>query len=641
MRINTVRLKNFGPYEDATFNFNQGLVGIVGSNGSGKSTLVNGIYSCLTNDFSRFHGVKADIIRDTAPAEAKSFVEVSGEHEGVEFLLRRGLRPNSAKLVIAGEREYRKAGDISERLVSDVGLHRKLIDAYVFVDQWDMFKFLSQTDSKRAESFRYLCGTEKSVAIHDACTAFIADLNSGSELVDNSDDLTAQINSLSNNITEEEDKREKSRARLLPDKSLAGVNNIIRLFSLRASLETQTATNEKALELLVEEHAEHASAVTAASAAVTELEGDYEGSVEALASMSADKALWASYSEDMKRYKSVMSSLESLEEPVLDLSPSLCPTCGQEIAEEDRESVLRAQYEKEMVEYTSKRGLLADQLVKPTEPSCNHSPQEIVASQEDVKDFKQQLAAARLQQKELDVCASSCKERVDLLRGSLADDLVKLDSCKKVDDSTYSRAKKRLQEHKELESAISESTGRIEAFISGLVEAQSLLEQLRERIKARQSVGKLKDDVSEVRDLFHWQNIPKIVAQANLAGITGEVNEALAIFGDPFWVESDENLSFKVHFPSSPSRNAGALSGGQKAVLAICFRIAVNKLFGSNVGMMFLDEPTAGLDNENIEYFREALQLLAVKVRGRQQVVIITHATELQSTFDQVVSIET
>ena len=67
----------------------------------------------------------------------------------------------------------------------------------------------------------------------------------------------------------------------------------------------------------------------------------------------------------------------------------------------------------------------------------------------------------------------------------------------------------------------------------------------------------------------------------------------------------------------------------------------MNKLFGSDVGMMFLDEPTAGLDESNIEYFREALQLLAAKVRGRQQVVIITHATELQSTFDQVVSIGT
>ena len=115
--------------------------------------------------------------------------------------------------------------------------------------------------------------------------------------------------------------------------------------------------------------------------------------------------------------------------------------------------------------------------------------------------------------------------------------------------------------------------------------------------------------------------------------------DALDIFGSPFWVEADQNLSFKVHFPASPPRAAGALSGGQKAILAICFRMAINKLFGANVGMMFLDEPTAGLDNENIEYFREALLSLATKVRGKQQVVIITHATELQSTFDQVIEI--
>ena len=641
MRINTVRLKNFGPYEDATFNFDQGLVGIIGSNGSGKSTIVNGIYSCLTNDFSRFHGVKADIIRDTAPAEAKSFIEVSGEHDGVEFVLRRGLRPNSAKLIIAGEREYRKAGDISERLVSDVGLHRKLIDAYVFVNQWDMFKFLSQTDSKRAESFRYLCGTEKSVDIYDACTSFISDLNSGSELVDNSDDLVAQINVLTANIAEEEDKRESSRTKLLTDKSLAGANNIIRLFDERSSLETSLASTRTRLEESQGVYsAAKASAVEAAER-VTELETSYEDSLASVADMSADKALWASYSDAMKRYKGVMSSLNALEEPQLDLSPSVCPTCGQEIAEEDREAVLRAQYEKEMEEYTSTRGLLTDQLVKPTKPACEYSPQEIVSMQEDVKALRGELNEARQDKTAKDGNASSAQRRVAEFETRLSDTLVALDKSKTVDEATYTRAKKRLKEHDETELAISESAGRIAAYEESLTEVQSLLNQLRERIKARQAVAKLKDDVSAVRDLFHWQNIPKIVAQANLAGITHEVNEALTIFGDPFWVESDENLSFRVHFPSSPSRSAGALSGGQKAVLAICFRIAVNKLFGSDVGMMFLDEPTAGLDESNIEYFREALQLLAAKVRGRQQVVIITHATELQSTFDQVVSIGT
>ena len=64
MRLTQVRLKNFGPYEDSTFELGSGLVGIVGPNGSGKSTLVNGIYACLTNDFSRFAGRKAGIVRD-------------------------------------------------------------------------------------------------------------------------------------------------------------------------------------------------------------------------------------------------------------------------------------------------------------------------------------------------------------------------------------------------------------------------------------------------------------------------------------------------------------------------------------------------------------------------------------------------
>lgn len=641
MRINTVRLKNFGPYEDATFNFNQGLVGIVGSNGSGKSTLVNGIYSCLTNDFSRFHGVKADIIRDTAGAEAKSFVEVGGEHDGVEFLLRRSLRPNSAKLVIAGEQEYRKASDISERLVSDVGLHRKLIDAYVFVNQWDMFKFLSQTDSKRAESFRYLCGTEKSVEIYEACTKFITDLGTGSELVDNSDDLVAQINELTKTIAAEEEKRESSRSKLLADKSFAGVNNVIRLFNDRVGLESSLKGYRRELQAAQGRLEVAEEAHSSASVRVSGLEEAYEDSLEEFSAMSADKALWASYTEDVKRYKKVMASLDALEEPVLDLSPGVCPTCGQEIAEEDRENVLRAQYEKDMEEYTSKRGLLADQLVKPSKPTCSYTPREIVSAQETVKTLRESLAESRAAKADTQQDLQARQSSVDRLANAVADALVELDKSKTVDEATYNRAKARLKEHKDMELLISESTGRIQAFEESLLETQSLLEQLRQRIEAKQAAVAMKDEVSSVRDLFHWQNIPKVVAQANLNSITVEVNEALAIFGNPFWVESDENLSFKVHFPNSPARNAGSLSGGQKAVLAICFRIAVNKLFGSDVGMMFLDEPTAGLDSENVEYFREALVSLAAKVRGKQQVVIITHAVELKNTFDQVVAIGT
>ena len=642
MRINTVRLKNFGPYEDATFNFNQGLVGIVGSNGSGKSTLVNGIYSCLTNDFSRFHGVKADIIRDTAPAEAKSFVEVSGEHEGVEFLLRRGLRPNSAKLVIAGEREYRKAGDISERLVSDVGLHRKLIDAYVFVDQWDMFKFLSQTDSKRAESFRYLCGTEKSVEIYDACTQFMASSELNVEIVDNSDTLSENIATLSQEITEEEGKLKGLQDRRLSEKSRKGASAVVQNHERRTALARKIIEYEENIDGFECDWFALADEVTVSDKAMSAACLRTAQTLKSVGAAKASKELWEAYHAAVAEYESAVQRLETHKNkvPVLDLSPEVCPTCGQEMEEQKLEDALRKDFEDKLASYEKTRLLLAERCVEPEAPSCP-SEEELDMMLESASYDERVLKECEADYKEKTRAASRKMSRLELERKALDDARADIEQLPATADDLYARAVARLTEHEGLATEISGIEGRISAKQEALSGYETLLDELRAKIERHKTMGALREVVSDVRELFHWQNIPKIVAQANLAGITGEVNEALSIFGDPFWVESDENLSFKVHFPSSPSRNAGALSGGQKAVLAICFRIAVNKLFGSNVGMMFLDEPTAGLDNENIEYFREALQLLAVKVRGRQQVVIITHATELQSTFDQVVSIET
>ena len=61
-------------------------------------------------------------------------------------------------------------------------------------------------------------------------------------------------------------------------------------------------------------------------------------------------------------------------------------------------------------------------------------------------------------------------------------------------------------------------------------------------------------------------------------------------------------------------------------------------MFGRDVGMMFLDEPSSGLDADNVEYLHNALQQLA-KVHGERQLVVITHVQELGGVFDQLIEI--
>jgi DNA repair exonuclease SbcCD ATPase subunit len=122
-----------------------------------------------------------------------------------------------------------------------------------------------------------------------------------------------------------------------------------------------------------------------------------------------------------------------------------------------------------------------------------------------------------------------------------------------------------------------------------------------------------------------------------------DINATLEWFGAPFWVESvaeKDSLGFLAHFSGAPPRPAERLSGGQSGVFAIGFRRAAQQVFNADIGTMWLDEPTAALDEENLTYFGEALQKLAAEVRNRRQLVIITHAGSLRSSFDQVIEVQ-
>ncbi len=166
------------------------------------------------------------------------------------------------------------------------------------------------------------------------------------------------------------------------------------------------------------------------------------------------------------------------------------------------------------------------------------------------------------------------------------------------------------------------------------------LEQLTSRLTAHEKTRKLLDIVSAAGDVFHWNNLPKMVSQANLQLLVGDINSNLQLFNNPFFVEADEDLTFKVFFAGQEAVKAKQLSGGQKVILSIAFRAALDRVFGHNIGMMFLDEPTSGLDADNVSFFKEALQQLTQKTGKEHQLIVITHIQELGTVFDQLIEIK-
>ena len=187
MHLRRVVLNNIGPHQHLDVKFELGLVGIWGANGSGKSTILDASYACLTNDWGRFAGVRVDNINAMADRETESSVSVEAEHQGIVFTVSRGLRPESRRLEVRGERDvYTKDVDIRAQLESRLGLNRQLLDEYVFVRQRGMFGFLDETPAKRAESFSQLCRTTRAALAFKACGVVIDSLGTNDVVVESS-----------------------------------------------------------------------------------------------------------------------------------------------------------------------------------------------------------------------------------------------------------------------------------------------------------------------------------------------------------------------------------------------------------------------------------------------------------------------
>lgn len=146
--------------------------------------------------------------------------------------------------------------------------------------------------------------------------------------------------------------------------------------------------------------------------------------------------------------------------------------------------------------------------------------------------------------------------------------------------------------------------------------------------------------IGAVRDVFHKDAAPRFVAQRNLEHLQVAVNENLAMFDTDFRVTADEGLSFQARFTNGSVQPAERLSGGQKVVLALSFRLALNLMFAENIGALYLDEPTAWLDEHHIRGFEPVLGRLREfsTARGLQS-IIITHERSLAPLFDSVIQL--
>lgn len=149
------------------------------------------------------------------------------------------------------------------------------------------------------------------------------------------------------------------------------------------------------------------------------------------------------------------------------------------------------------------------------------------------------------------------------------------------------------------------------------------------------------DLLARTLPILHRDGLPKAVHSRAMRQVEGEINEKLEEFECPFRVKTGDDLSYIAKFCNGTEVPAHRLSGGQQVVLSLAMRWALNSLFASQIGLLTLDEPTAGLDDRHLGLLQSTLSKLGAAARNRGcQVVIITHEKRLRSVFDQVIELE-
>lgn len=680
--------------------------------GCGKSNALKGMYFALTNDTSRNEGLKAANVRQGSGGE-EAYVLLEGEHEGGSFEIRRSLVPSRSQLVLNGEK-FVKETEVRVQLDRALGLSRRLIDEFVFVDQWEVANFLSQIPSVRVEALQHLCGT---IHLEQLRQKLQEQLNADSvlavapSLVDRNQ---AKIRyeaakGLAQKLWAELKKKKK---RLPTPERLQSYQADVRLYDqyLRQTLEKQS------LGLEIDKQSDrNKDALKAQAKAVSEVEdlakkcqkskegaakaGLYLSQIEALFSRNRDidasKAELTQVEEELvKTFKPIKpevpslpfawDTLQDLRNQAAEYNVNLrtytqmlegtkkdkCPTCGAALTPKWRqenetrrneggavlveiEQAISAlsRYEAGAVEYEGRlakleaRRIALQSLLKKLGPRAKVSKEDRAEARAKVQQLQTLEERHAVAQKVWVRASSDAASTSATLESSVAS-LRKVMSFLKEHEGLPERAKnsvKSLERCGQLEKDVH----RLEVeMASAKTTYQEAKVTYRHIVKTRRQAAlaqKWVEDLKALREILHRDALPKLIHQTTLEDVEEAINQTLEKFEAPFRVQADEGLSFKATFVDGSGRvqPAERLSGGQKVVLAIAFRLAVHSHFASRVGMMVLDEPTAGLDEECVGHVGEIFGKLGREARVRgMQILVVTHDRRLESFFDRVIRLE-
>ena len=715
MQCRKLTLRNFCQHRSREISLSTGLSAIIGDNGSGKSNTLNAVLFALTGDNIN-SGTKAANITEGAAASDESYVELVFEHSGLEYAVRRNIRPARPTAVLTLPDGSTIDGDqkVTEHITAVLGVDSSVIREIVIVPQAELLGFLSKTPAKRAEQFQRLFGTQAAAAVFEMLGSHIKSL----EIPDNA----ASLEELRQGVAQQQQSLQQWYAALAEAPSDEDIReNVSRLNRQLAAVEAAIGNKQRlagavaaAMEAEVVVKSEtirrvdFQSKVRHADDQLQQLRQDCESLSQAVVAIqerartcSERRSLETSISEQEARLASFLTpvqrpypaSLEAvnfeIEETAAELRKATelvntfsegvatCPTCGtpaanlEESVHEARTQVPLLTTHIEALRRTADALRRYEQDIQTKQASAKLT-QELIAGtvaklsalpdvDPPTEDELAVIEEARRRQSLLHEAMSTerTKLRADWL--AAADNSQrKIDEANKVlhesngviaaiksqvaeipaDENVARDLRSTLKWWEDTNTKKAAYTGTIAGMENSLAEMQRQLSSAEDRVRQAESLRRWKTHAGDIMGILAKDAAPRMVAQQRLSQLQHSMNELLEEFSADFRVEADEGLSFVAVFNDGRRQPADRLSIGQKVILALSFRLAMNLLLASSVGALYLDEPTAFLDDRHIEGFEPVLNRMRGYAASRGlQVVMVTHERRLSNLFDEVITL--
>lgn len=591
---------------------------------------------------------------------------------------------------------------VTARVEELLGVDQRIIDDIVMADQGAIFGFLAQTAAKRAEAFAKIFGTDvaekiwKSIGEHVASIRLWPHVNLDG-IRDSLQTCRTQLAAVQQNLGDDSSAAVQQRLAALNERYRQATlreqtrARLVQVSEQRAPLQSQLATAQTTeteyrnnVELLETTIKRGEAGVTDAhvllrsqshAAAMQQQEANLRRALEECrATLAVDEpAQIANYVPDLAAMQgtidAVVVMIRNYEQLLASFDPAkglaACPTCGtsvdnlhDKLQEASRElpaarvhlATLRKQqadnvnYRQVLREYMSRR---SDAAKREMEVSQELQQLQIVLPNGDVEAARRTIT----EQSEYEVALKTYRGLLATATANVSRLTGQLTQLTQTEEHlqqglraiTEQGVMSELSQEQFALQTWANQVATLERELARLTTQRDMWQEQLQQAEVQAQENRLNqawvERLTGVRDLLHRDAAPAFVAQYNLRLLEQQINAHLELFDAEFRVAASEGLTFTARFVDGRVQPAGRLSGGQKVVLALVFRLAVNFMY-SELGFMCLDEPTAYLDAHHIAGFEPVLNNLRGLATSRGlQCLMITHEQSLAHLFDHVVQL--